>query len=70
VVGYQDDGGCWFTPNATEAQLVDRLRNDGAVVLSQVAVESGNIVGHRIAFAAGQTFPGTGTAAGMTAAAI
>ena len=29
-----------------EAQLVDRLRNDGAVVVSLVAVEGGNIVGH------------------------
>jgi len=29
-----------------EAQLVDRLRNDGAVVVSLVAVEENNIVGH------------------------
>ena len=29
-----------------EAQLVDRLRSDGAVVVSLVAVEENNIVGH------------------------
>lgn len=29
-----------------EAQLVDNLRNDGAVVASLVALEGGNIVGH------------------------
>ena len=29
-----------------EAQLVDGLRNDGAVILSLVAVEIGSILGH------------------------
>jgi predicted N-acetyltransferase YhbS len=29
-----------------EAQLVDRLRNDGAVVVPLVAVEEDNIAGH------------------------
>ncbi|KAK9331139.1 acyl-CoA N-acyltransferase [Lipomyces starkeyi] len=33
-------------PTKAEATLVDRLRADGSIVISLVAVENGNIVGH------------------------